>query len=1050
MLFRTKLASDIHRSVFFSLLFALTLAITGCGGGGGGGSDPGSSGGTTAESAITLTYPTNLPHSDSMPFSTGRYYKIRGLQPGYQYQFTLTTGDPLWLVEAGSLSCWGDTSCLLTAPASGEILFQVVFSGNDPDGARYTLNAQSVTHEGTLDAPQDLTGLLPYSGTVKKNIYNYYVISGLTPGNSYTFTDDGVSVRIYQDQFAGNGFSNTDLYSNQLPFTAASDTVWVRVDDSWEDATFTLTLTDNGLPDPIFSSEGAPETPIELSLDTLYLGQTDDTASYYHIGGLLPNKEYGIGLDLLSGNSVPLWVYNQSGYGTEACMDAAVTFGENIFKCVVAASDSGDLWIKIDGTTAERLLGSGYSLMVYTYFADEGTSMQDKLLSFSTDIPYNGTVDTLSRYTLTGLEPNVTYITTINGYDSSANLSFNLAKAYNWTAGCYSQETTPGTQSCSLVSHPDDGTLAFEVAESQDYIGTPFTLEVVRSPYQSEGTATSPHLLTIGSADLPYAGEVGAADSYYEIGGVTSGQAYTVTFSGLQDTQDIYVYDDLTKLGSTYSSDYSCADSGASASCTVRATTTSIWVRVGHDDHTPTGFTMNAELSPYQAEGTIGSPLALSFGVSYGGMVDPSQSYYEISGLTPGESYVVTATGISSDGTPVMYLYDDVALLGSTLYGEAKCYVYLSDPEEYCTVTPVGSSVWIMVDGYDYGAGGVFTLNSDISHQAESLTLDYSAGAFPHAGSTDQTTSTYIVTGISPNQYYEVSLTNLSADVDLRVSSVGSSYSTCVAATGTTAETCGFTTSYDGTMKIVVSGNKTLYGGTFTLGVTSGSENQGSSTAPVALDGTVNLPYNGEVSAGSSYYKLQGLAPNTFYAVSLTNLTANADLTLHEISDYSSTACYSNKSGTTAEWCGATSNASGELFVKVESRTSTGSTFTLGAEIAPISEGSIGGEVTLAYGTTDLPYSGSVGVTQSYYAISNLSSNTTYNVTLTNLTGGEVTLQGYINSDFTFANCSDTVQEGVPATCTLTTGNGGSVTVYVKVNGSNSKAGATYTLNIAP
>lgn len=1038
----------VARSFFLSCLVALSVAITACSGGGGGGGDDSSSleGSGTETSPYVLNFPGDLPSSKTL--SNGAYYySVKGLTPGYQYLVTLKSSDPVSMM-AWSPYCWEDGAptpvlnnggCIITAPDDGTIdSLLVYYSGSDyanPTGS-YTINIQRVSHEGTAEAPMDLTGKLPYAGTTKEEIYNYYVIHGLTPGNSYTIADNdsSTSTSVYQDQFI-TGFCCT--------FTAASDTIWVRLRNTSGDGTFSLTLTDNGLPDPVYTAEGAVGAEIQLTLDVIHSGQTDNTASYYHIAGLQPNKQYGIGLDKVSGETVSLHVYNQAGYITEACSDDVASTSVD-YDCAAAASDSGELWIKVDGSSSYRVLGQAYNLAVYTYFADEGTSSVEKPLTFTADMPdYSGTVDKASYYGLTGLEPGITYVATISGYDAGSDVSFNMAKEYNWYPGCTSTETEPGVESCSLVSS-DTGNLSFEVYEPTYFKGTPFTLNVERSLYQSEGTTTTPLPLTLG-VDLPYNGETGAASSHYEIAGLTPGQAYTITITGLVSGQEFYGYDALENVGKLTSSYYKCDGTSIDTNCTLRAIGTSVWLTVTNAN-LPNTFSIDAALSPYQFEGTIDAPVPMSFQVPHNGMVDFSNSYYEISGLTAGQTYVVTATGVSTASYIYMYIYNDALNVGSTVYGDYVCYKSAYDGDEkYCAVTPTGSSIWIMVDGSDYGAGALYTLNSDVAMDTQTADLDYSAvpAVFPYAGTTDNTASVYTILGLQPNQYYDVTLTNLSADLDL---SVSASYnylnSDCVPATGTTNEACGFTTDSTGQMVITVSGTKTLYGGSFTLGVNSGLENQGTLDVPV----DVGVSYSGEVGYGASYYRITGLLPGTFYAVSLDNMTDMADLYLYEAGDYATVACQSKNTVTTAELCGAVSDISGYLWVKVDGLSLTGAAFNLVTVEGPVSEGSKGAEVPLTY-VAGLSRPGStVDRTASYYAISGLANNKSYSIVLTDLTGN-VSIKGYLDGAYSVTKCSGSGTVGGSATCNFTTGTS-QPTVYVEVSGASSAAGATYTLSM--
>jgi hypothetical protein len=250
-----------------------------------------------------------------MPTASGHNYTITSLQPGQQYQVTLTTSDSVTFLAFGDSGsgCGGFSgeACYVPASASGQISVTVMYTGMETDGADYTLGVKAVNNEGSLSAPKELAlGSLPYSGTINANIYNYYAITGLTPGHSYYLSvpESGTSEQIYQDRFV-HGFC--------CDFTASGTSVWVRVTGS-SNGTFTLNLTDNGVPSTSYTAEGALGSEVELTLNTPHDGMTDTTASYYHIGGLVAGTEYRVGLHYNSSDNVGLLVYNQSGYGTAA------------------------------------------------------------------------------------------------------------------------------------------------------------------------------------------------------------------------------------------------------------------------------------------------------------------------------------------------------------------------------------------------------------------------------------------------------------------------------------------------------------------------------------------------------------------------------------------------------------------------------------------------------------------------------------------------------------------------------------------------------------
>lgn len=89
--------------------------------------------------------------------------------------------------------------------------------------------------------------------------------------------------------------------------------------------------------------------------------------------------------------------------------------------------------------------------------------------------------------------------------------------------------------------------------------------------------------------------------------------------------------------------------------------------------------------------------------------------------------------------------------------------------------------------------------------------------------------------------------------------------------------------------------------------------------------------YNGTVNTGALYFKMAGLIANNNYGITLTNLTADADLYVYA-DVFTNLASQSTNTGTAMESCFADTSAQGELYIKVDgSKTVSGSSFTLQA-----------------------------------------------------------------------------------------------------------------------
>lgn len=89
--------------------------------------------------------------------------------------------------------------------------------------------------------------------------------------------------------------------------------------------------------------------------------------------------------------------------------------------------------------------------------------------------------------------------------------------------------------------------------------------------------------------------------------------------------------------------------------------------------------------------------------------------------------------------------------------------------------------------------------------------------------------------------------------------------------------------------------------------------------------------YNGTVGTDAVYFKMIGLIASNNYGITLTNLTADADLYVYSDA-FTTLASQSTNTGTAMESCFADTNAQGELYIKVDgSKTASGSSFTLQA-----------------------------------------------------------------------------------------------------------------------
>jgi hypothetical protein len=202
--------------------------------------------------------------------------------------------------------------------------------------------------------------------------------------------------------------------------------------------------------------------------------------------------------------------------------------------------------------------------------------------------------------------------------------------------------------------------------------------------------------------------------------------------------------------------------------------------------------------------------------------------------------------------------------------------------------------------------------------------------------------SFYRVTGLNAGEVYTLTLSDATDRVEARYMGLGQDlavpYPDCqVTGSGPTL-TCAGHAASDGSLEIMVDGNRTVDGAGYTLDVTPGGiPNEGFWTS--YLDITTDLPHSGSVHFGSSWYKVTGLETDRAYTVSLTGLSQDVELWVYALEQLQSHLCNSSTSGLTDEACDATP-PNGELYIDVRYfGAPSGATFNLDVQEKPPTDG---------------------------------------------------------------------------------------------------------------
>jgi len=861
--------------------------VTVTGGGGGGG------GGITSEgsisSPVTLSF-ASLPYTSGQANYSNSYYKITGLTIGNVYTFGISALSAdldlsIYSSNAGgflsgflcSSGAGGTTSesCSFTATTS------TIYVDVNPflyASSTFTLtgvdNGLPLLSEGSLTTPIAVTIGVPYTtASVSGTQDSFYTASGLTVGNIYqvnlTNLSADVDLDLYSTNTAGTwsgwrcGSYNSGTASETCSFLATTATAYLWINELTSlGATFTIDIVDMGLP-PV--SEGTNALPIDIPFASLPYttgSVAPNGQSYYVISSLTPGNAYSIDLTGLSAN-VDLDLYDTNTAGTwSGWFCGSYNSQTNAESCTFVAT-STNVYVNVSTFTS---VGATFTISGTDYGVApvaEGTLATPVIIPF-TSLPYTtGSVSpTLgSYYEVTGLTIGNEYTISLSAMTDNVNLivySSNQTTAWRGIY-CSSANTLTTPDSCSFVANT---TTALVFAKESTTVGGTFTIDgvdngvPVTAGTYSEGTSANPKMIPY--VNLPYtAGSVsGSQDSYYGITGLTAGNVYSVTLTAQSDMMGLAVYKNMVNgILSGYGCGSTVSGNIITYSCSFITSGTNAYVLI--TDFTASGgtFTITAADNgpPPVSEGTWATPVAIPLAnmpYSTGSVGPNGSSYYAITGLTVGVRYSLSLYNISEDLRVTAY--------NETIFTGQGCSAGVAVYGAFCDFIASTPVVYVKVDDLS-AVGSIFGMDLSFvlvatpgTYQQGSTTQRYDIpfANLPFAnGSVDNAFgSEYTLSGLTVGNQYTLSLSSITANVDLAVYGTYNASNGVVskllcnsANSGTLNEDCTFVANATSVYFRVF--EYTVSGATYTIsGVDNGLPLMAAIPGNYTFEGLVNLP----------------------------------------------------------------------------------------------------------------------------------------------------------------------------------------------------------------
>ncbi|MDH5718473.1 MAG: hypothetical protein OEZ22_12675 [Spirochaetia bacterium] len=435
------------------------------------------------------------------------------------------------------------------------------------------------------------------------------------------------------------------------------------------------------------------------------------------------------------------------------------------------------------------------------------------------------------------------------------------------------------------------------------------------------------------------------------------------------------------------------------------------------------------EFITYEKEGSSAEPVILNYNIDlpYEGQVAAGKgSYYQINGLTAGTFYKISLTNLTDDLGITIYEGQSFSSRDMLEYTNEK-----DIQDEITIINPMGTVISIEVGGFLADRGSAFILSIE-PYEIQSVT----AGDLPYSGTVEAPFSIIEVNGLDSSKAYTVSLTGLTADVNMVVLETTNlnliESLLCLSINfGMEDEICTAKPA-DGTIyiQILAEGNSTET--SFTLNI-----------QPVTFTQLVyntDLPFSDTAEKNFKYYELSGLTAGLEYKINLYGVTDDTALAIYNDVGLKNMVC-----GLTAKIDGIScvvKPAGASVYIAVATEFTM--PFTLDAA-----------EIT----TVQLPYSEGfsyadfVDTTVNNYEITGLVDGNIYKISITGMTDNVdlivYTTAGTIVSTLTGINtivCVSTAGGVYDEECDIQAQGTG---LFFMIGGWHTSAGADYTINLS-
>jgi len=654
---------------------------------------------------------------------------------------------------------------------------------------------------------------------------------------------------------------------------------------------------------------GLQQQPQLLSLnfpgDFPYTHQFDGSLQAILVNGMTPMSAYDFTYSA-SSSEIALLMTNNIEPGGFVCT-SFIPSGDNRV-CTGTVLGDGIAVAASNSTGSSQTFTLDIQTSTSTPYVNHGSEQAPEELNFTENFSLTSTVATLgdSYYRINGLTTGSRYLVEIID-PGEEDVGVELFRDLFVTDIQCDPNFKTTSLSCIFVS--DNNTATINVTGDFAFAGAIFdiNIELLSTANEFEGTWYTPQVLDIRNGGLPRIGVVDEYHSYYHLSGLEIDRRYTAEFTSKTGYASLLFFDPITGrsiFNACNPDTRTNLTSDTDEACTFQASSADLYVIAKGSSQSTNTSRFIVKLTPGPvAEGSSASPVALTYNggnLVHKGKVDVTSSYYRVSGITPGNDYMIRLSGNESLSTGLL-VYD-----GDSSFATPVTCTITNDfgLKTYCITTAVTSDFYIKVDGPVTPPGINYTFNVTPVPTLETIE-NLPATNLPYAGSVNDSFSEYTVTGLTSNRLYIAQLVDANGTLALQARDDASS-----------AISCGFITRVSGGCLLdsgpngiinmrVGKGNQgsdnNEPGGFFKIDISPApvlTANHQSADTPIAIPDNVPAGVNSEIIVSSPITNIasmtvevfieHGYTPNVVFSLTApngTNIPLAANLSNSEYSN---------------------------------------------------------------------------------------------------------------------------------------------------------------------